>query len=537
MNPYELMRPTPVAKKSKTGSRLYAAADYSRLTSDWAPASSSADSEIVTSLRVLRNRSRQLVRDNDYAKNGIRQITQNVIGTGVGMQPLVKNRLGNLVTDINDNIHEAWHDWWTDPSSVHTAGLMAGPEIERYIMSNLAESGEAFIRIVRKPFGKSPIPMCLELVESDVIMDQWTQQTAPNGKLIRMGIEMDQWHRPSAYWCWPVHPGDWQFSTFSPSAFIRVPAEDIIHLYVVERWPQSRGVPWFHSAMTRLNNMSGYEQAEIVAARGSAAIMGFVKSPDLADGSEDAVEDGKRVEDMEPGQIRHLLPGEEFTGFNPSRPNTGMDPFMRLMLRGVAAGIGMSYEVLAGDYSNTNYSSSRAAILNDRDLWRVLQGFFIGRVRKRLHDEFMQAAVLAGEVSIPDFNTCEKKYCRAHFKPRGWTWIDPTKEVTAYQVAVRSGFMTVADVIGQTGNGKDAEDVFKSRREELDQMAELDLVFDTDPAEVSKLGVAQPNTAPEEEVDEPAEPGEAATQSAAAAPAASAPAAAPAAPAKPKKAA
>jgi lambda family phage portal protein len=512
VNPYELVRPAPpAARKSSIGKRLYAAADYSRLTSDWAPASSSADAEIVTSLRVLRNRSRQLVRDNEYAQNGIRQIQQNVIGTGIGMQALVKNRSGKLVGPVNDAIEEAWGDWWTDASSVHTAGIMTGAEIERFVMGNLVESGEAFVRIVRKPFGDSTIPLCLEVVESDVIMDQWTQQTAPNGKLIRMGIEMDDWHRPTAYWCWPVHPGDWQFSTFSPSAFIRVPADEIIHIFIIERWPQSRGVPWFHACMNRLNNMGGYEQAEIVAARGAAAIMGFVSSPEIQE--VDDVEDGKRVDDMEPGQIRHLLPGEEFTGFNPSRPNAGMDPFMRLMIRGVAAGIGMSYETLSRDYSHTNYSSARAAQLEDRDLWKVLQGFFVGRFRKRLHEEFMQAAVLAGEISIADFNTCEKKYCRVHFKPRGWTWIDPTKEVVAYQVAVRSGFMTVGDVIAQTGNGKDAEDVLKSRRDELDSMAELDLVFDTDPAQVNKLGVAQPNTAPEEEVEEPAAAGEQATQS------------------------
>lgn len=485
---------------------MYAAADYTRLTADWAPASTSADAEIVTSLRVLRNRSRQLVRDNEYAQNAVRQVKQNVIGTGMGLQPLVKNARGGLIENLNEDIHEAFKDWWTEPGSVHTAGIMDGAGIERFCMGNLVESGEAFLRIVRQPFGRSKTPLGIELIESDRVMDQWTQQTAPNGNIIRMGVEMDQWHRPTAYWCWPTHPGDFQFSTFQPSSFIRIPAEDMIHLYVVDRWPQSRGVPWFHAAMKRLNNMAGYEESEIIAARGSAAIMGFVTSPDP--GTADDVQDGKAVDDMEPGQIRHLHPGEEFTGFNPARPNATMEPFLRLMLRGVAAAIGMSYETLSRDYSQTNYSSARAAQLEDRDLWRVTQAWFAVQVRKRLHREFMQQAVLAGQLAIPDFNLNEDKYLRAHFKPRGWAWIDPTKEVNAYQTAVRSGFMTVGDVIAQTNNARDADDIFKTRRAELDQMAELDLVFDTDPAQVNDKGIAQKNTAPQEAVDEPADPGD-----------------------------
>src|SRR6185312_5672675 len=71
------------------------------------------------------------------------------------------------------------------------------------------------------------------------------------------------------------------------------------------------------------------------------------------------------------------------------------------------------------------------------------------------------------------------------FKPRGWGWIDPVKEVKAFQIAVRSGFMNVSDVIAQTGGGVDPEDTFKARRQELDMMDDLNLVFDTDPAKVA----------------------------------------------------
>jgi lambda family phage portal protein len=517
MNPFQLFKPaaakasvaSPAARKNRE--RIYAAAEWNRLTADWAPTSSSADAEIVTSLRLLRNRSRQLVRDNEYAKNGLRQIVQNVIGTGVKMAPTIMNARKTLMEDLNDKVHEVFHDWYKCAESAHVAGLMSGAEIERFMMSNVVESGEGFCRFVRKPFGESKIPLSIEVLEADRVMDQWTQAIAPNGNIIRMGVEVDQWFRPKGYWCWPTHPGDWQFATFQPSNFIRIPADDICHLFVIERWPQTRGVPWFHAAMKRLNNMGGYEESEIVAARGNAAIMGFITSPDTPQ-PDDIEESGKRVDDMEPGQIRHLLPGEDFKAFAPNRPNAQLEPFMRFMLRAVSASLGVSYETLARDYSNTNYSSARASLIEDRDMYRVVQLWFINRFRVRLHREFMSAAVISGQLSIDDFYTNEQKYLKAHYKPRGWVWIDPSKEVAAYTAAVRSGFMTVHDVIDQANSDRNPLDMFKQRRAELDDMAELDLVFDTDPAQVNQKGIAQPNTAPEEEPDKPAEPGEAASQ-------------------------
>ena len=233
-----------------------------------------------------------------------------------------------------------------------------------------------------------------------------------------------------------------------------------------------------------------------------ASVVGFIQSPETP--AEDDIEDGQRVTDFTPGQIETLKPGETFNGFDPSGPNPSLDPFLRYMLRAVAAGIGVSYESLSRDYSQSNYSSSRLALLDDRDLWRVLQGWMIRCFREPLHREWLEQAVMSGEVQIPDFYTNRDKYEAVQFKPRGWSWVDPTKEVQAYKIAVRSGFMTVSDVIEQTGNGADADEMFRARRAELDMMADLDLVFDTDSSQVTDKGVAQPNTPPEQSDASPA---------------------------------
>jgi lambda family phage portal protein len=489
--------------KAQDRKRQYAGAAMGRLGSDWTALNTSADSEIITSLRVLRARSRELCRDNEYAKAAVRIIKNNVIGTGIGMQAQVKTSSGKLVGRINDRIEEEFEEW-TDKDTCDPAGKLCLADMERLILGSLVENGEVLARKIRQPFGRGRIPYALELIEADRLVDQWSTVRAQNGNTIRMGVEQDRWNRPVAYWLYPTHPGDYQFSSFVESALVRVPASDMFHLYIPERIGQTRGVPWFHVIIKRLRNMQGYEEAEIVAARAAASIVGIIESPDgLVPDGDDLIGDGEEARHgptltMEPGTFQQLGPGEKFTGFNPSRPNQAMDPFMRFMLRAVATGVGVSYASLSSDYSQSNYSSSRLALLDDRDLWRVLQGWFIRNFRREVHRDWMEAAVLAGELSFMDYYTNQKKYWQVRFKPRGWSWIDPTKEVIAYKTAVRAGFMTVSDVISLTSEHADAEDVFKERRRELDMMAEHDLVFDTDPGQTDLKGAAQANALPPE---------------------------------------
>lgn len=480
----------------RTGKRMYAGAAMNRLNGDWPVLNTSADSEIITSLRVLRARSRELVRDNEYAKAAMRLITNNVVGSGIGLQAQVTTGGGKLLTSVNDAIEDLWGEW-TDKDTCDPAGKLCFPDMERLLMGSIPENGEVLVRKVRQPFGRGKIPYALELIEADRLVDQWSVARAENGNVIRMGVEQDKWGRPVAYWFYPNHPGDYQFQAFVESALIRVPAEEIYHLFIPTRIGQTRGVPWMHATIKRLRHMAGYEEAEIVAARAAASIVGIIESeedltPDVVgDDDDDAGNRATPQLSMEPGTFQQLQPGEKFTGFNPSRPNAGLDPFMRYMLRAFATGVGVSYASVSSDYSQSNYSSSRLALLDERDCWRVLQGWLIRNFRMQVHRDWLEAAVLAGELSFSDYYTRPKKYWAVRFKPRGWSWIDPEKEVSAYVKAVRSGFMTVSDVIGLTSEHSDAEDVFKQRRAELDMMRELDLVFDTDPAQVDAKGAEQ----------------------------------------------
>ena len=485
--------PPPVIvlpERPRTVTRSYAGASMDQLSGGLQDSiNTSSDTEIMQALRVLRARSRELCRNNDYAKNAVRHLSINVIGTGVKMHPAIKTPAGELDKPLNDTIHKAWEQWM-DADSCDVSGLLHLHDMEALIVKSLVENGEVLIRLHRAPFGDSRIPLGLQLIEADQLLDNWQTGRAENGNMIKMGVEIDRYNRPVAYWLYPVHPGDYLFQTYSPSAFIRVQAADIIHLYIPDRIGQSRGVPWMHTTIMRMKHIGGYEEAEIVRARASANVMGIIKSPEAP--TPELIENNLRQEYMNPGEIKHLLPGEEWDFANPSAPNPNAAPFVRLMLRGAMAGIGISYASGTGDYSDTNYSSSRLGQYSERDFFRVIQGFYIRRVRQRIHREFMTAAVLSGTVQIPGFYRDQRRYDTAQFRARGWGWTSPKDDVPAYKEARRAGFMTTAQIIAETsGASVEIGELYAHMAEENDLAEAHNLVLDSNPAQIDAQGKRQ----------------------------------------------
>jgi len=484
--------------------RIYQAARSSRLTSGWATSTTSADSELSASLTALRNRSRALVRDAAYAKRAKVVVQNNVIGAGIGMQGQVMSSRDTLREDVNTAIEEAWRDW-SCSEYCHTGGTLHFCDLERALMGQVFDAGEVFVRKHYRPFGGGEIPFALEMIEAERIADEFSYPpSAAAGAIIKMGIEVDRYGRPVAYWLRQRHPGELRVLPGEADKLERVPAEQILHLRLVDRWPQTRGEPWLHAVARKLNDMDGYSEAEIVAARGSANYLNTIETAEgehpLATPVDPSNPGGEQEVITEPGMTLRLAVGEKMNFNNPSRPNTALDPFMRYMLREVAAGTGVSYESLSRDYSQSNYSSSRLALLDDRDLWRMLQQWFLRNFRLPLHKEWLRSAVLARAVApvrVEEYAVDPKKFEAVLFKPRGWSWIDPTKEVEAYKEAIKAGFTTVTDVIAQTGGGQDIEDVLQQRDRELKLMDDLDLEFDTSPSVYVEEEKAAPAAAPE----------------------------------------
>ncbi|MGZ6477667.1 MAG: phage portal protein [Bdellovibrionales bacterium] len=469
----------PFGKKqleTKPARRSFQAAAFGRLVSSWVSQSTSMDAEIKGSLRAMRDRSRELGRDNDYVKGFFREFVNNIIGQGISFQSQVKKQRGKALDETtNQEIELAWEDW-TDKRSCHTGGTLAFQDIERLVARAVAESGEILVRKIRgQKFGESEVRFALEIIESDQL-DELELARAQNGNEIRMGVEVDKWQRPVAYHVRTRHPGDFG-GAVRPTRIERIPADEILHLGFKERPNQTRSVPLLHATIMRLHHMGKYEESEIVAARASASVMGFIESPD-ADAIADGTQDGQKVSDFEPGIFKHLAPGEKVNVPDMHRPGGQFEPFMRIMLRAAAAGTGLSYATISKDFSQSNFSSSRMDMINERDNWRILQQWFIRNFHAEVFREWLDMAVLSGVLNLPSYEIQTTRYRKVKWMPRGWAWIDPVKEVTAAKEAILGGLSTISTELSR--QGEDVDEVFAQRAREIDLAKTHNLILDTD---------------------------------------------------------
>lgn len=475
--------------------RMYHGAKSSRLTSGFGGFStgwnSSADSELSTSLTQLRTRSRSLVRDNPYARRARSIFVANTVGFGVDFDAKVGDNRGQNGR-INEQVEEAWEQW-AYAESCHTGGELCFSDLERTAMSQIFETGEVIVRVhFRKFGGESDIPLCLELIEPERLADEFTQPGVPAaGNTIRLGVESDSFYRPQAYWIRTNHPGDLTQAVSTPYRYERVPASDIFHLRIITRWPQSRGEPPLCAVMRKLNDMDGYSEAEIVAARVSANVVFFRKPAEGMSGFDDMGERQDNGEDqfgVEPGMGIKGLPGEEMEVLNPARPNTAFDYFMRAMLREVAAGLDLPYDMISQDYSQTNMSASRLATIEARDNWRAIQRWWIRAFREPFHKMWLRAAVLSrqiGAISTEAYMLNPQRFEAVRWQTKGWDWIDPQKDVEAAKAAEQAGYLTKTQILA--AKGQDIEDYVEERQRELEMLNAAGIHTDTDPGDVAAL--------------------------------------------------
>jgi lambda family phage portal protein len=199
--------------------------------------------------------------------------------------------------------------------------------------------------------------------------------------------------------------------------------------------------------------------------------------------------DDERVSNFEPGVFKYLAPGESVNVPQLDAPDGQFEPFMRGMLRAVAAAIGCSYETISRDFSQSNYSSSRLSLLEDRENWKTLQDYLIDHLLRPVFERWLAAAVGSGAMPLPGYDVMPERYEAVKWFPRGWEWVDPAKEVSAYKEAVRCGFKTQADVVA--AGGGDLEDLLVALAAERERAQELGLTLDIDPGKVSGAGLTQ----------------------------------------------
>ena len=344
--------------------RLKAASDYeaaaaTRRTTGWTPATSDINTLVFRSADTLRSRSRDMVRRNPWATNALDAFVGNCIGTGIKPQSQYPD------AQIKEQIQGLWLRW-TDEADA--AGLTDFYGLQAIACRSVMEAGECFIRLrLRLPKDGLAVPLQLQLLEAEHLPTSETRKLE-NGNYIRAGIEFNGIGKRVAYHLYREHPGD----TSNPMAtteLVRVPADSVLHLFRPIRPGQLRGQPWLTQVLIKLHELDQYDDAELVRKKTAAMFAGFVTKNSPEDrllGEQAPDSSGTALAGLEPGTLQVLLPGEDVKFSAPADVGASYETFMRVQLRSIAAGMGITYEQLTGDLTGVNYSSIRAGLLEFR---------------------------------------------------------------------------------------------------------------------------------------------------------------------------
>lgn len=458
-----------------SSSRSYAGAARGERLRGFGPTrGASANAEIGTALSVLRDRARALVRNTSHGARIVDVWTAHVVGTGITpVWDTGSDRLDRHVTML-------WEEW---ARASDVAGELDFHGQQALIARSVVEGGEALIRFVpvRYESGSRVVPLRLQLMEGDHI--DTSRDGMIDGRRVRLGVALGEWDRRDGFYVFRRHPGEASVtSTFSLLSEY-LPRASVTRVFRPTRIGQIRGVTRFAPILLTARDYADLLEATLVKANVEACFAGFYTGE--AETPSDLDEKGRKVARIEPGMLMKLPFGSDLKFAQPAS-SSQFDSIALNMLQTMAVGAGLTYDQMAGDLRQANYSSLRAGKIEfrrllEQDQWHMLVPMLCDPVA----DQFVSTAILAGLLRS-----------RKDGYPRKWVTpanepIDPKKDLEADIAAVRAGRMSPQEFIASWGRApRKVLDDFSSFLEELDNRK---FSFDIDPRRPLRVsGQAQP---------------------------------------------
>lgn len=454
--------------------RHFESASFGRRTAGWNRKTTDANAAASgVTLALLRAQARDLVRNNPWARRGLRRIVTNTVGWGI--RPKATGRGA-------DEVMARWRAWG-ETTQCDAAGRLTFYGLQRLIFRTVVESGECLVRRRRRlPSDGLAVPLQYQVLEPDYIDTGKDGVLGAAGGPIIQGVEFDAIGRRVAYWLFDQHPGG--TGTLISPVSRRIPADGILHIYDQERAGQVRGPSWLASVDVRLHDLDEFEDATLMKQKIAACMAAFVTdlegagSPLGQPGTDKP--SGQPVDTFEPGMILNLPQGKQVTVANPPVA-TDHESFMAASLRGVAAGFGTTYEELTGDYRRVNFSSARMSRLaHQGDVYDWRFNILIPQFCQPAWAWMVDALALAG---------LDVEAAPAEWTPPAAQMVDPDLEGQALSRMVRTGAMTHDEMVRE--QGFDPDQHWREYAEGLKRLDRLGIVLDSDPRKTTGAGQAQ----------------------------------------------
>lgn len=422
----------------------------------------SANADHAADAAVLRTKARALVQNVPYVRAGLEGLVSYTVGTGIVSRATGRNA---------DAFNAAFTEW---AKVCDADGRLDWYGIQAAAARAMEQDGEVLIRLrPRRPTDNLPIPLQLQLLEIDWL--DTSRNGIIDGAEVVNGVEYDRLGKAAAYWLWDRHPGEINLPRQGRRQSVRILASSIIHLYAPERPGQGRGFTRLAPIIARVRDLQLYEDAEL-ARKNQESRLSVLASGDVSQmgdpppvGEKPASQTGDLGE-LASGSIVGLPAGLNITTIEP-KAAPGYVEGVKLSLQLIAAGMGVPYELMTGDVSQTNFSSARVRRLDfkrqvEATQWRTL----IPRLIEPVCIAAMDAAVLAGVIPRADYKF-------QHSTPK-WEYVNPQQDVESDMAEISSGLSTLSEKLRQ--RGYDFKDVLVEMKADFTALREagvLDLLL------------------------------------------------------------
>lgn len=445
------------------------AAKDTRLTEHWQPGDAAPSLIHQTDATSLRNRSRDLMRNNPVARSAINGFVANVVENGITPDPTLPEGAG---ADTKTLWLDAWNRWAAEEADI--TGVQHLNQLQALWLTEVLVGGGCIAnRVVlgRRDSRGRRLPLSIELLPEERIADDRDFMTQPEtiaGRKIFRGVEVDRFGKPVAFWLRPTHPNDLHSAFVEP---VRVAADPMTYGFIRDRISQHRGWPILGVTVGLLWKLGYYTDNEMMASaiKSCFAAVVLTETPidALTTGTDTTDAEGNTFDAIQPGMVAHLKPGESVSGVGPNIPGGDSLPWLTMLIRSIAAGTGLSYEEVARDYSQTTFSSNRASANADKRRFRMLQRFVVNRFLAPIYPEFVTWAVQAGLDGFPtpsEFMSRRDEWLKTAWRTPGWASVNPLDDAQAAVLEIDNRLNSRANYLGERGH--DVDEVFDELEEE-----------------------------------------------------------------------
>jgi lambda family phage portal protein len=440
---YKATNPLKFAQRQAASQFRYRQAQKGRLRGRFANQTGSADVHLKEGdVKLMRERSRELDRDNLFASSILDRLEESVIGSGLGVTFNSPNGAWNK------RASKLWEEWWN--GTPESREMFSGGDLERLLFRSKKVDGD--ILVIKLNSGR------IQIIEADRI------QTPPDrlsDTRIVNGVEVDSVGKIIFY---HVTESDDKVSGTNRK-FTKIPASDAFFIAERQRVSMTRGVPVFVRNMDLFDDIDEFMNASIVQQKVSASHCMFIERKGGLDGIDGVTTETnsegtqQQQQYIEAGTILQGEIGESAKMLGASQTGQQFGPFMSQLLRLSGLIYGMPLEILSLDFSQTSFSSARASLqVAQRSFTKEQRKFFKGLIEPIVRWKIRQF-IKSGELSLPAGGY------ELNVTPPKMISIDPLKETNADILRVLHGFTTTRDVC--QANGVAWKDILAQRYDEI----------------------------------------------------------------------